>query len=600
MSKLKLNKEAIKKYLKEHKVATSVVALTLAGTLAFGVGAGIKKSKDKQNDKPVIANSVGHMDINPFINFNLDEEDFVVLDMGDHDSVRTSFEKPKAKYCNDHDITLGVIISSDSKDEESIYDDVEYTKNLIREYDIDFPVYLDINKIITNDDLNKEMKTKLIKDFVEKCAANNMYVGLYGTDTNLTRVKEYCDITEYDAFLVMDEENIKYDGSYTICQDLDGKVTAKEDLSQAIAKKSLNDQDQFVNDSIYKVAVGDDITDIALKSGMSVNELLKFNDLRKKDVVPGTQIRIPSNVANIISPDAEMEYPVLSEPIRGCDISYAQGSNINWDKMQENFEYIIIRSSQGLNKDKEFEANALNASQNGIPIGVYCYNNFTLAESDDIELFKQNQQKQADYTLELLKNKKVEYPVFLDVEGSIRKTLNKEAVNAMLDIWVKTIGEAGYEPGLYCNQDGFNFLQSQVDYDLTDHMEVWLAGGEQYTGEKANIPLEKIVPSESVKNKIPGAKIIQATDSATGCGAANDKGHLDINFSYYDYANGKVVGEDQIDDQIKEFTRIDFDGISDIGLAVTIPLAGLGIIGALKKKKKNKEVQKVKTKQSSK
>ena len=57
----------------------------------------------------------------------------------------------------------------------------------------------------------------------------------------------------------------------------------------------------------------------------------------------------------------------------------------------------------------------------------------------------------------------------------------------MLKIWKEKIDESGYIPGLYCNQSAYKFIQSCVDYDLTDMFEVWLAGGEQYYGEDVTI-----------------------------------------------------------------------------------------------------------------
>ena len=213
-----------------------------------------------------------------------------------------------------------------------------------------------------------------------------------------------------------------------------------------------------------------------------------------------------------------------------------------------------------------------------------------------METFVKNQQAQADFTLNLLKNKKIDYPVYLDIEGNISEGLNQEAVKNMLDIWVNAMASAGYEPGLYCNQAGFNYLQSQVDYDLTERLHVWVAGGDQYTGETASIPLDEIVPSTSVKENIPGAKVVQATDSAIGGGAGNSQGHLDINYSYCDYANGEVVGENNLDDQTKDFTRLDYTVMGIGGAAVAGAVAlGAGIIGVKKKKSKNKAKTKTKT-----
>ena len=69
---------------------------------------------------------------------------------------------------------------SNAKNEREIYDDVEYAKSICPP----MPVYLNIDDIITNDNLNNEMKTKIIRDFLDKCSANGMYVGMSGTDTS--------------------------------------------------------------------------------------------------------------------------------------------------------------------------------------------------------------------------------------------------------------------------------------------------------------------------------------------------------------------------------------------------------------------------------
>ena len=130
---------------------------------------------------------------------------------------------------------------------------VEYAKSIVRDYEVKFPVYLNIDKIITNDNLNNEMKTKLIKNFLEKCSANNMYVALHGTDSNLRRVKEYCGITGFDALVVKESDEILYDGSYSVYQELDGTFVAKVDLEEIILGKGLNDSEAFANDGSYTI-----------------------------------------------------------------------------------------------------------------------------------------------------------------------------------------------------------------------------------------------------------------------------------------------------------------------------------------------------------
>lgn len=553
MEKVKLNKKG------------KALAFLLAGTvLASGVG--MIHHFNEESEEKSIENEVGHDNILPLPFLSIDDKDFVVLDIGDHQDIGTYFQNEKMKFCNENDISLGVIVSTTATDEASIYDDVEYVKGVLSENKVDFPVYLDINRLMENKSLNTEMKTKIAKDFLEKCASNDIYVGVYGTDTNLCRFKKYCNISSYDAFLVMDQKEVQYDGTYYVVKDLDGNITANLDVASFINKNGNNTSEGFVQDGSYTVGANDDLIDIALQSGMSVDELLKFNELRTSQIEEGIKLRIPSNVAPAVGTG---EYVRVEHPLIGCDVSYAQTDNIDWNKMKENFEFMIIKCAEGTTLDSYFETNIKNCNTYGIPAGAYCYNGFHLENTASLDNFIDNQNNQAAFAIEALKNKKVDYPVYLDIEipsGVEWSALyNQEYVSTMFNIWLEKMEDAGYIPGLYCNQSGLDFLQSCVDYDLSEKFELWVAGGDQYTGEACDIEFSEIQPS-SVLVKRDNVSIAQVTDSAVNAGAGNDKGHLDINYSKVDYTQEitEYMGDTF---ELKEFVRIPDEAI----------LAGVGI-----------------------
>ena len=572
------------------KVSKSILSLLVAGTLTLGSTGLIGNLVLKHHEaaQPKAENSIGHSDFGLVTAWNLDDRDFVILDIGDHDTIETHFQDKKITYLNEHDISLGVIVSTSAEKEADIYDDVEYVKSVLKEYDVDFPVYIDVNGIMENDNLNLEMKTKLIKTFSEKCAANGIYIGMYGTDTNLTRVREYCGIKELDAYLVMDKEDVEYQGTYNVYKDLNGKIQSKQNLAKIITDSGLNTEEKFANDGSYFFKEGDDLTDIALKYGMSVNELLKFNNLSKKDVVAGTKLRIPSIIDATI-PLESSKLEKLDTPIRGADISYAQGTKIDWNQMEENFEFLILRVSQGTDLDDTFEENARNANLHDIPIGVYCFNNYTNKNTDGWDDFVRKQVNQADFVMDSLKNKKIEYPVYFDLEApngaDLSSLLTKEQVNEMIDIWIEKTTENGYRPGLYCNQSTYRWIKSCLPSEKLSQLEKWIAGGDQYYGETRDIELEDVKPS-SVLDKDYGATMAQSTDSAINSGAGNSKGHIDVNFSTVDYANQETVYENEIYD-IKDFERTDLELMAmfaGTGALVSVVAGGL-IFG---KKKPNK------------
>ena len=103
------------------KVNKRLLALILAGTMTAGVTAFVLSAlSNKKVEKE--ENRIGYTDINPFFNFNVDEEDFVILDIGDHNTVRTHFEDRKMKYCNENDISLNVLHKCYGSDRKKISD----------------------------------------------------------------------------------------------------------------------------------------------------------------------------------------------------------------------------------------------------------------------------------------------------------------------------------------------------------------------------------------------------------------------------------------------------------------------------------------------
>ena len=549
------------------KFSKNILSLLLASTITMGtVGTTAlvsnlivnRKGPSKQHSTTSENNHEenyleGHEDF-IITEWNLDDNDFVILDIGDHDTVETIDQENKIQLCNENDISLGIIISSDAQNEADIYNDVEYVKGIVSKYDINLPVYLNIDTIIENDELNLEMKTKLITDFLEKCYINRINVGIHGTDTNLCRLKQHCNITGYSAYLVMDKRTIRYDGEYKIIKDLDGNIKSKS-LKDITTSETMNNSDNFQLDGLYILNTKDDITDISLTYGLSVEDLLAFNNITYEDLKPGLRLRIPSVIGGVYRTEMG-NFRKPETPIRGADISYAQGDRIDWEEMAENFEFIIIRCSLGTQIDERYEENAASCSLYGIPIGIYCFNDFTNANCTNIEEFTEKQQEQADFVLELLKDKEITYPVYLDIEPpnnvDIKTLITEEQVEIMLDNWTTKIKNAGYIPGLYCNQSTYQYLASCVDYELSDKMQIWIAGGEQYTGETISIDIDMIQPSV-VLEKDYGATIAQSTDSAINGGAGNHRGHLDVNFSTVDYS--EQLSSDYATQTLKPFER---------------------------------------------
>lgn len=210
-----------------------------------------------------------------------------------------------------------------------------------------------------------------------------------------------------------------------------------------------------------------------------------------------------------------------------------------------------------------------------IPIGAYCFNEYNSKGFSSLEDFIKKQQQQADFTISVLKNKKIDYQVYLDIEGTVDKTTySKKAVQAML--------------------------------------EVWVAGGPQYSSSEGNcskhqhIDLEDISEVTEEQKAKTNATIFQRTnigvvrDENGDVVAGDSRDHLDINLGFADYA-AREEAEQANKFVIKEFDRIDWAGIginAASAMASLRLLAGGSIIGVktIKKKVNKKSKPKVKVK----
>ena len=564
-------------------------ALVLSGALAVGA-----ITSNNKNDV-VIENEIGYEDINTTFNGlknvfgkGVKENEFVILNVGDSKEYGVFNQDKKIKYCNEKDIALGIIVSPTSIYEHDIYDDVELVRGLINENDIDFPVYLDINDIMENYNINNASKIDIIRTFMNKCTSNGIYVGVYGTDTNLQYLSKYCDINEYDAFLVMDNENIGYTGTYNVVKDLEGNITSKTNLEYSICEKGLNEKDRLKNDGLYTVQEGDILLDIAMKHNLSPNALLKYNDMKEKDFVPGITIRIPSVIENVIPSNIQnTSYEVLDEPIRGADFSHFQDNkNMDWDLIKKNFDYVILKCSEGTTDiDGDFNEFSTKCALYDIPYGAYCLNAKKGIKYNNNEDFLKALNSQADTCLNMIENKNIELPVYLDIEGGsdiVSKQFTKEQITMMLDNWYERIESMGYIPGLYCSDSTFKYISEF--YDISK-FETWVA---KYKYGDTKISLDK-TPIPEYNSEIG---IHQTSQSTIDVGApVEGHGVTDIDYSYIDYT--KPINKENMeysDDLIIKDIDRSFSDSRNISLLIQasgVCAVGCAIYFAKNKKKRH-------------
>ena len=203
--------------------------------------------------------------------------------------------------------------------------------------------------------------------------------------------------------------------------------------------------------------------------------------------------------------------------IKGIDVSAWQGK-IDWKKVADyGMGFAILRITEAGNiVDKYFEANLTGCNKHKIPVGVYKYSYaMTIAEI----------QSEARKVVSTLNGRKIQFPVFLDLEHNNQRALGSESIHKMADAFREIVESAGYKFGIYCNVDWYNTV---ICSHLKKH-DFWIA---RYPASDNGSVQERLRPNVGVgwqyssKGKVPGIN-----------------GNVDMDVFYKDYRDSNQKGE---------------------------------------------------------
>lgn len=152
---------------------------------------------------------------------------------------------------------------------------------------------------------------------------------------------------------------------------------------------------------------------------------------------------------------------------KGIDISKYQG-DINFNEVKKNnIDFVIIRIGYGMyenQKDNKFEQNYNNAIKANLPVGVYLYS-YATNENEA--------KKEAQVTLKWLNKRKLNLPVYYDVEDKSQNSISKEKLTSICMAYCQEIEKAGYWAGIYANK---YWLTTHLHYkNLQNKYTIWVA-----------------------------------------------------------------------------------------------------------------------------
>ncbi len=152
----------------------------------------------------------------------------------------------------------------------------------------------------------------------------------------------------------------------------------------------------------------------------------------------------------------------------GIDVSEWQ-ENINWDLVKTQIDFAILKLGNiGDNRkfwtDPKFERNYNECMRLGIPVGVYLY-----CYSNEVE----NAQQAAREVVEYLKNKKIQLPVYIDMEDTEIAPEGKDKLTNICIGFNTIIEQSGRWAGVYANLNWFtNYLRNDV---IRQKYTTWIA-----------------------------------------------------------------------------------------------------------------------------
>lgn len=185
--------------------------------------------------------------------------------------------------------------------------------------------------------------------------------------------------------------------------------------------------------------------------------------------------------------------------VTAIDVSFCQ-TGVDYNKVKaDGIDTVIIRAGFGretYQKDAQFEEHYRKAKAAGLKVGVYWFSYaYSVAEA----------KKEASACLYCLNGRKLDLPVFYDLELGSQTKLGKDTLTAMAVAFCECVKVHGYSAGVYASASWF---ASYLNYEkLKKQYAIWLAqwrtdspcllatSGRTPTAEKSTALTEMLIPT---------------------------------------------------------------------------------------------------------
>ena len=372
--------------------------------------------------------------------------------------------------------------------------EAQKTVELLKGKQFEYPIYIDTEEGDIYNNMDKATLTAIVKAECDVLRDAGYMAGVYTNTWYATSKLDMAALSEYTVWLADYSTTPGYTGSFDMwqysCTGVVNGVTGQVDMNYC-----------------YK----------------------DFPSIIKEKGLNGYEKTVPSNVV-----------------AKGIDVSKWQ-MPLDWSKVaaDPNIDYAIIRVTWSGLETTEWSTFYPEAKAAGVPIGCYAY---TMAST------VADAKAEAQKTVELLKGKQFEYPIYIDAEEpSVYDSMDKATLTAIIKAECDVLREAGYMAGVYANT---NYATNKIDMAQLSEYTVWIADYRGYCGYTGKHDMWQYTCEGS----------ISATSSA-----------VDMNYCYTDFPtyikenglNGYEKPAPDVDPKVEEFRTIKEQLPSVDGLTLT-------------------------------
>ena len=330
-------------------------------------------------------------------------------------------------------VDVGIYWYSYAFDTEAARSEAESCCQVIKDYNITYPVYFDIEEE-RHKQLSTAQVSSIIDTFCSTVESKGYCAGIYSF-ASLLNTKIYQHVLDKYAVWVA-HWDVKVPGfsyKYGMWQyNATGRVNG---ISTVV------DLDHCYINYPYLIS-----PDTYVPDGTETDSVAHI---------------FPSSIGNSLTLNCDTRVKA-----KGIDVSQAQGM-INWDLVKGAYvDYAIVRAGYGSlssQKDRYFEVNIKGVEKVGLNCGVYWYSYATSTEDAVSE---------AEACYEVIKGYKFGYPVYYDVEDSCFDSLSNQQITEIINAFCSVLEKKGY----YVGVKGYaKFLRQRIDPSVYSKYDVWVA-----------------------------------------------------------------------------------------------------------------------------